>query len=132
MEKAVLPPSLPLPAFSAKATILAASQLLETTLTYAVTQIAIWVEAVDHRDSPRQMEFDDGGHEREVGEKRRHPSMSVGGRVRRGEIALELKTLLTGSKPVIEKAQQQLGLRNEGSIIVLLIAFLEKRVLVDT
>ena len=111
---------------------MAASQLLETTLTYAVTQVAIWVEAADHRESPRQMEFDDGGHEREVGEKRRRTSMGVGGRVRRGEIAVELKTLLMGSKPVIEKARQQLKLENEGGIILLLIAFLEKRVLADT
>ncbi|KAF8467434.1 nucleoporin subcomplex protein binding to Pom34-domain-containing protein [Gautieria morchelliformis] len=126
--KQTLSPLLPLPAFSAKATILAASQVLETTLTYAVTQVAIWVEAADHRESPRQLEFDDGGHEREVGEQRRRTS--IGGRVRRGEIAVDLKTLLTKSKPVIEKARQQLKLESE-SIILLLIGFLEKRVLVD-
>jgi nuclear pore complex protein Nup188 len=119
-----------LPAFSAKTTILVASQVLETTLTYAVTQLAIWMEAADHRESPRQLELDDGGHEREVGEQRRRTSMSVGERVRRGEIAVDLKSLLTMSKPVMEKARQQLKLESE-SIILLLIGFLEKRVLVD-
>lgn len=126
-----LPPSLPIPAFSSKSTILAASQVLETTLTYAVTQMAIWVEAADHRESPRQMELDDGGHERDVGEKRRRTSLSVGGRVRRGEIAIELKGLLTRSKPVIDKCRQQLKSESQ-SIIWMLIGFLEKRVLVDT
>jgi nuclear pore complex protein Nup188 len=133
LSKAVepgLPPSLPIPAFSAKTTVLAASEVLETTLTYAVTQLAIWVEAAEHRDSPRQMELDDGGLN-EVGEKRRRTSMGVSGLVRREEIAVELKTLLTSSKSVIEKARQQL--KSDGqSIIWLLIGFLEKRVLVDT
>lgn len=132
LSKAVeprLPPSLPIAAFSAKTTILAASEVLETTLTYAVTQLAIWVEAAEHRESPRQMEVDDGGHS-EAGEKRRRTSIGVGGRVRREEIAVELKTLLTSSKAVVEKSRQQLKLESQ-SIIWLLIGFLEKRVFVD-
>jgi nuclear pore complex protein Nup188 len=121
---------LAIPAFSPRATILAASQTLETVLTYAVTQLAIWVEAADQRESPRQMELDEGLHERDVGEKRRRTSVGMGGHVRRGEIAVDLKTLLTRSKPVVEKARQQLKLESEG-MVLLLIGFLEKRVLVD-
>lgn len=112
-------------------TFLAASQTLETVLTYAVTQLAVWVEAANQRESPRQMELDEGLHEREVGEKRRRTSVGVGGRVRRGEVAVDLRTLLNRSRPVIEKARQQLRLESE-SLLVLLIRFLEKRVLAES
>ena len=121
--------SLSIPAFSQRATILAASQTLETVLTYAVTQLAIWVEAKDRKGSPRQMEQDVG--ERESGEKRRRTSIGMSGRVRRGEIAVDLKTLLARSKPVVDKAGQQLMLESEG-MMSLLIGFLEKRVLADS
>ncbi|KAF8589637.1 hypothetical protein K439DRAFT_1404885 [Ramaria rubella] len=125
------PPSiLSLPSFSSQTTIAAASQVLETVLMYAVTQLAIYVEATQHRESPRPMELEDGGHEREVGEKRRRTSLGVGGRVRRGEIAADLKALLARSKPIIEKAKQRLKVESE-DVVVLLLGFLEKRVLVD-
>lgn len=115
---------LSIPAFSRRVTIQAASQTLETVLTYAVTQLAVWLETKDQKGSPRQMELDD---EREVGEKRRRASIGVSGRVRRGEIVVDLKTLLTMSKPVVENARQQLKMESEG-MIGLLLGFLERRV----
>ncbi|KIJ57226.1 hypothetical protein M422DRAFT_219126 [Sphaerobolus stellatus SS14] len=129
-KPAVLSSSIPLPSFSARSTAIAASQVLETVLTYAVTQLALWVEIAEHhQEGGRGMDLDEG-HEREGGEKRRRTSMGVGGRVRKEEMVEDLKSLLSTSRPVIEKAQQQLKLDSQG-IVLLLIGFLEKRLALE-
>lgn len=99
--------------------------MLETVLTYAVTQLALWVEVAEHRESGRVMDLDEG-HEREGGEKRRRTSMGVGGRVRKEEIVEDLKALLTRSRPLIQQVQQQFNMQSQG-MVSLLIGFLEKR-----
>ncbi|KAF8520761.1 nucleoporin subcomplex protein binding to Pom34-domain-containing protein [Hysterangium stoloniferum] len=126
---ATLPSSIALPSFSPRQTIFAASQLLETVLTYAVTQLAICLEGPDNRESPR-MEMDEVGYDRIANENRRRTSIGVNGRVRRDELVVDLKALLTRSRPVVEKARQQLKMESRG-MVSLLVGFLEKRELVD-
>lgn len=130
-DKPSLPLSIALMPFSARSAITAASQVLETVLTYAVTQLAMWVETTGQHEGGRQMDIDESGHEREGDTKRRRASMSIGGRVRKGEIAGDLKVLLTQSKPLIEKAHQQLKLDSQ-EMVPLLSGFLEKRLVIDT
>lgn len=127
-EKPAIPSNLPLVPFSPKMTISAALQLLETTLVYGITQMAVCVVgSSDQHESSRQMEMDDGSHERDMNEKRRRPSAGVTNLARIEEAIVDLKGLLSKAKPVMDKAAEQLRLERY-SLIGSLSNFLEKKV----
>ncbi|KAK2459938.1 hypothetical protein APHAL10511_008023 [Amanita phalloides] len=94
--------------------VLTARRNLETMLTYAVTQLAMWLLKPDFEpivSSGESMALD-GGVEDERIEGKEHrlharPSASLAERVRRGmtgEIAADLQALITKAKPIIEKS----------------------------
>ncbi|KAJ6520404.1 nucleoporin subcomplex protein binding to Pom34-domain-containing protein [Mycena sanguinolenta] len=93
--------------------VLTARRNLEALLIYAVTQLAMWLSKPDFDvNSNTDMDMEDqpeGGRE-----ERRAPraSLSLADRLRRGvtgEIAADLQSLLTKSKPVIAKSDAVLG-----------------------
>ncbi|KAJ7242566.1 hypothetical protein B0H12DRAFT_1211807 [Mycena haematopus] len=93
--------------------VLTARRNLEALLIYAVTQLAMWLSKPDFDvNSNADMDMEDqpdGGRE-----ERRAPraSLSLADRLRRGvtgEMAADLQSLLTKSKPVIAKSDAVLG-----------------------
>lgn len=113
--------------FSSKMSISAALQLLETTLVYGITQMALWVIGSEQHDNSRQMEMDDASHERDVNDKRRRTSVGVTNLARIEESTADLKALLTKAKPIMEKAAEQLHLERQ-SLVSSLTNFLERKI----
>lgn len=107
--------------------ISAALQLLETTLVYGITQMALWVIGSEQHDNSRQMEMDDASHERDVNDKRRRTSVGVTNLARIEESTADLKALLTKAKPIMEKAAEQLHLERQ-SLVSSLTNFLERKI----
>jgi nuclear pore complex protein Nup188 len=93
--------------------VLTARRNLEALLIYAVTQLAMWLSKPDFDvNSNTDMDMED---QPDAGrEERRAPraSVSLADRLRRGvtgEVAADLQSLLTKSKPVIAKSDAVLG-----------------------
>ncbi|KAJ7361132.1 nucleoporin subcomplex protein binding to Pom34-domain-containing protein [Mycena albidolilacea] len=93
--------------------VLTARRNLEAILIYAVTQLAMWLSKPDFDvNSNTDMDMED---QPDAGrEERRAPrgSVSLADRLRRGvtgEVATDLQSLLTKSKPVIAKSDAVLG-----------------------
>ena len=125
--------------------VLTARRSLETVLTYAVTQLAMWLLKPDFESSTihgsESMTADWGADDEKTDgkEHRSHarPSTSLAERVRRGmtgEIAADLQALITKAKPIIEKSDSSLdpsGKAKGVNLTDVLGRFLQERVIVD-
>ena len=124
--------------------VLTARRSLEMALTYAVTQLAMWLLKPDFEPSATvsgggdSMTLD-GEDERMDGKEHRshaRPSASLAERVRRGmtgELAADLQALITKAKPIIEKSDGVLDPSGKGKGVDLtdvLGKFLLERVIV--
>ena len=122
----------------------ATKQTLETVLTYAVTQMAMWLskpefDAKSGGVGSVDMDMDEplqeqkgleilGGKERRG---QRRATVSMADRLRRGmtgEMATDLQTLLEKAKPVVEKGQKLVG-GDDVDIMGILSHFLKDHIL---
>lgn len=122
----------------------ATKQTLETVLTYALTQMAMWLSKpefdaksggfggadMDTDEPPQEQK----GLESLSGKERRgqrRATVSMADRLRRGmtgEMATDLQTLLEKTKPVIEKGQKLVG-GDDVDIMDILSHFLKEHIL---
>ena len=108
-------------------------------LTYAVTQLAMWLLKPDFDSSTESMTVDGIAEDEKMDgkEHRSHarPSASLAERVRRGmtgEIAADLQALITKAKPIIEKSESTLDPNGKGKCVNLtdvLGRFLQERII---
>lgn len=112
-------------------------------LTYAVTQLAMWLLKPDFESSTipgsESMTIDGIAEDEKMDgkEHRSHarPSASLAERVRRGmtgEIAADLQALITKAKPIIEKSESTLDPSGKGKNVNLadvLGRFLQERII---
>ncbi|KAF8338481.1 hypothetical protein F5887DRAFT_1238173 [Amanita rubescens] len=108
--------------------VLTARRNLETVLTYAVTQLAMWLLKPDFESSTmhgsESMTVDGGADDEKMDGKEhrshaRPSSTSLAERVRRGmtgEIAADLQALITKAKPIIEKSERLLSMHNHAKL----------------
>ena len=122
----------------------ATKQTLETVLTYALTQMAMWLskpefDAKSGGVGSADMDMDEPqpeqkGLESLSGKERRgqrRATVSMADRLRRGmtgEMAADLQTLLEKTKPVIEKGQDLVG-GDDVDIVDILSRFLKEHIL---
>lgn len=122
----------------------ATKQTLETVLTYAVTQMAMWLSkpefdaksggvGIADMDTdeplPEQKSLESLSGKERRGQRR--ATVSMADRLRRGmtgEMATDLQTLLEKTKPVMEKAQKLVG-GDDVDIMDILSHFLKEHVL---
>ena len=124
--------------------VLATKQTLETVLTYALTQMAMWLskpefDAKSGGFGSADMDTDEPlpeqkGLESLSGKERRgqrRATVSMADRLRRGmtgEMATDLQTLLEKTKPIIEKGQKLVG-GDDVDIMGILSHFLKEHIL---
>ncbi|KAH7922053.1 hypothetical protein BV22DRAFT_1197706 [Leucogyrophana mollusca] len=112
---------------------------LEATLVYAVTQLAMWLSKPDFDSTTGgDMDTDDHPHPtqsmdtRDSGKGRApRPSLTLAERLRRGmtgEMAADLQALLGRAKPVLQKSEELLGIKEGGDLTQVLSRFLNERV----
>jgi nuclear pore complex protein Nup188 len=132
------------PALDVRQGVKTARRNLETVLTYAITQLTMWLLKPDFEPSVipggDAMALD-GGLEDERMDGKEHRShgraqSSLAERVRRGmtgEIAADLQTLITKAKPILEKSDKMLGESGDGAganLMDVLWKFLQERVII--
>lgn len=122
----------------------ATKQTLETVLTYAVTQMAMWLskpefDAKSGGTGGADMDTDEPQPEQKAleslsGKERRgqrRATVSMADRLRRGmtgEMATDLQTLLEKTKPVMEKGQKLVG-GDDVDIMGALLHFLKEHII---
>ncbi|ESK96206.1 hypothetical protein Moror_7196 [Moniliophthora roreri MCA 2997] len=112
---------------------------LEGVLTYAVTQLAMWLSKPDFDAPSADMETDEQSmdvQKTDLSKDRRAPrsSMALGERMRRGmtgEMAADIQSLLNKAKPVITKSDSILGI-GWTDITPILSTFLQDRIISAT
>ncbi|KAL0577277.1 hypothetical protein V5O48_004705 [Marasmius crinis-equi] len=112
---------------------------LEGVLTYAVTQLVMWLSKPDLDVTSADMETDETSmdlQKSEAPKERRgaRPSITLGDRMRRGmtgEMAADVQSLLNKAKPVITKSDSILG-AGWVDITLILSTFLQERVIAPT
>lgn len=131
------------PGLDVRQGVLTSRRNLETMLTYAVTQLAMWLLKPDFESSTipgsESMTIDGIAEDEKMDgkEHRSHarPSASLAERVRRGmtgEIAADLQALITKAKPIIEKSESTLDPSGKGKNVNLtdvLGRFLQERII---
>ncbi len=132
------------PGLDVRQGVLTARRNLETVLTYAVTQLAMWLLKPDFESSTihgsESMTVDGGADDEKMDgkEHRSHAraSTSLAERVRRGmtgEIAADLQALITKAKPIIEKSDSSLdpsGKAKGVNLTDVLGRFLQERIMI--
>ncbi|KAF8632804.1 hypothetical protein AX15_001669 [Amanita polypyramis BW_CC] len=139
-----IPTRLSDPGLDVRQGVLTARRNLETVLTYAVTQLIMWLVKPDFEPSSDSMTLDgedermDGKEQNQHQQHRSHgrSSASLAERVRRGmtgEVAADLQALITKAKPIIEKSDDVLdsgGNAKSVDLTDVLGKFLQERVVV--
>ncbi|KAL0066596.1 hypothetical protein AAF712_006400 [Marasmius tenuissimus] len=110
---------------------------LEGVLTYAVTQLVMWLSKPDLDAGSADMDTDEADAQKSEASKERRaarPSLTLGDRMRRGmtgEMAADVQSLINKAKPVVTKSDTILG-AGWIDITPILSTFLQERVIAPT